>query len=74
MEGTFALAEEGEGRLVAFTPPPMSRPRDVHWTASDIYPGRLYAGELLRHIRTADRWSETGIDYEVEIDHHQPMR
>ena len=67
MEGTFALAEEKEEQAVAFTPPPMSRPRDVHWTESDIYPDRLYAGGLLQHIKTADRWSETGIDYEVEV-------
>ena len=67
MEGTFALAEEKEGQAVAFTPPPMSRPRDVHWTESDIYPDRLFAGALLQHIKTADRWSETGIDYEVEV-------
>ena len=67
MEATFALAEEKDEQAVAFTPPPMSRPRDVHWTESDIYPDRLFAGELLQHIKTADRWSETGIDYEVEV-------
>ena len=66
MEGTFALAN-ADPVPMAFTPPPMARPRDVHWTASDIYPDRLCAGELLRHIRTADRWSETGLDYEVEV-------
>ena len=66
MEGTFALAE-AELHPTAFTPPPMARPRDVHWTASDIYPDRLCSGELLRHIRMADRWSETGLDYEVEV-------
>jgi phosphopantetheinyl transferase (holo-ACP synthase) len=66
MEGTFALAE-AEPHPTAFTPPPMARPRDVHWTASDIYPDRLCSGELLRHIRMADRWSETGLDYEVEV-------
>ena len=66
MEGTFVLAEHpAEG--VAFTPPALARPRDVHWAASDIYPDRLCSGELLRHIRSADRWSETGLDYEVEV-------
>ena len=67
MEGTFHLTGEDAMEPVAFTPPELAKPRDVHWTASDIYPGRLYSGELLRHIRTADRWSETGLDYEVDV-------
>ena len=66
MEGTFMLTE-APMEPVAFTPPALARPRDVHWAASDIYPGRLCAGELLRHIKSADRWSETGLDYEVEV-------
>ena len=56
------MLAEAELHPTAFTPPPMARPRDVHWTASDIYPDRLCSGELLRHIRMADRWSEAGLD------------
>ena len=41
--------------------------RDVHWTGSDIYPDRLFSGESLHCIRAADHWSETGLDYEVEV-------
>ena len=66
MDATFLLAEKHAPRE-AFTPPPLSHARDVHWTEHEIYPDRLSAGPLLRHIRTADRWSETGLDYEVQV-------
>ena len=66
LEGMFVFAEETPA-APAFVPPPLSKPRDVHWTDSDIYPDRLFAGERLRCIRAADRWSETGLDYEVEV-------
>lgn len=65
-EGTFLLAAE-PAAAAAFVPPPLSKPRDVHWTDSDIYPDRLFAGASLRGIRAADRWSEVGLDYEVEV-------
>lgn len=65
-EGTFLLSAEPDAP-VAFVPPPLNKPRDVHWTASDIYPDRLFSGSRLRGIRAADRWSEVGLDYEVEV-------
>lgn len=65
-EGTFILAAE-QPPAPAFVPPPLGKPRDVHWTDSDIYPDRLFAGACLRGIRAADRWSEVGLDYEVEV-------
>ncbi len=65
-EGTFLLAAEPVP-AAAFVPPALSKPRDVHWTDSDIYPDRLYAGARLRGICAADRWSEVGLDYEVEV-------
>ena len=37
MEGTFHLTGEDAMEPVAFTPPELAKPRDVHWTASDIY-------------------------------------
>ena len=65
-EGTFILAE-GPAAAEAFTPPELSRAREVHWAPSDIYPDRLFSGERLQAIRSADRWSEGGLDYEVEV-------
>ena len=65
-EGTFVLAE-GPAAPEAFTPPELSRAREVHWAPSDIYPDRLFSGALLQAIRSADRWSEAGLDYEVEV-------
>ena len=66
VEGTFVLAEE-PAEPVAFTPSELSRAREVHWAPSDIYPDRLFSGKLLQAIRAADRWSEAGLDYEVEV-------
>lgn len=65
-EGTFVLVE-GPAAPEAFTPPELSRAREVHWAPSDIYPDRLFSGELLQAIKSADRWSEGGLDYEVEV-------
>ena len=65
LEGTFMLSE-GEPLPPAFVPPALPGSREVHWTDSDIYPDRLFAGERLRHIRAADRWSKGGLDYDVE--------
>ena len=65
LEGTFVLAEE-DRPAPAFVPPALPGSREVHWTDSDIYPDRLFAGERLRHIRAADRWSKAGLDYDVE--------
>ena len=39
----------------------------MHWAPSDIYPDRLFSGERLQGIQSADRWSEAGLDYEVEV-------
>ena len=66
MEATFVLAK---------TPPapqpvsvvPQFKPRTVHWSGRDIYPARLSCGHRLRGITFAETWSETGIDYEVEV-------
>ena len=65
-EGTFLLSAEPDAPA-AFVPPPLNKPRDVHWTTSDIYPDRLFSGSRLQGIRAADRWSEVGLDYEVEV-------
>ncbi len=66
MEATIIFAQEAVASP-AFVPPALSKARDVHWTTSDIYPDRLYSGPSLQSIRAANRWSETGIDYEVEV-------
>lgn len=65
-EATFVFARH-PAAAPAFVPPALSKARDVHWTNSDIYPDRLYSGHLLQSIRGANRWSETGLDYEVEV-------
>ena len=66
LEGMFVFADEPPA-APAFVPPPLSKPRDVHWTSRDIYPNRLFAGRRLQCICAANRWSETGLDYEVEV-------
>jgi phosphopantetheinyl transferase (holo-ACP synthase)/malonyl CoA-acyl carrier protein transacylase len=65
-EGVFVMADE--------TPPAfpvsaskMFKPRTVHWSDRDIYPSRICFGRRLRGIRFVDSWSESGLDYEVEV-------
>ncbi len=66
MEATVTLAAEPPA-AAAVNVPPLERPRGVHWSESDIYPSRLYAGELLQHIQGAELWNDVGLDYEVEV-------
>ena len=66
MEATVTLSSEPPP-AVAANVPPLERPRGVHWSESDIYPSRLYAGELLRHIHSAELWNDVGLDYEVVV-------
>ena len=63
---TFTFADEFPQRE-AFVPDELQRPRSVHWTDREIYPGRLDSGGGLQCIRKADQWSEEGIDYEIEV-------
>ena len=63
---TFTFADEFPQRE-AFVPDELQRPRNVHWTDREIYPDRLDSGGGLQCIRKADRWSEEGIDYEIEV-------
>jgi len=65
VSATFAFAD-GEVVRPAFAFRPLKRPRDVHWTARDVYPARLAVGETLQCVRRADMWSEEGLDYEIE--------
>ena len=46
---------------------PLSKPRSVHWSGRDIYPIRLCCGKRLRGIQFVETWSESGIDYEVQV-------
>jgi phosphopantetheine--protein transferase-like protein len=66
MEGTFVLASSPEPPR-AVSVPPLSKPRTVHWSGRDIYPSRLCYGRRLRGVCFADAWSESGLDYEVEV-------
>ena len=66
MEATYVLGD------VARRDPPLQvealpKPRSVHWSSRDIYPARLCYGKRLRGITFVDIWSESGIDYEVEV-------
>ncbi len=65
-EGTLLFAQQA-AEAPAFVPPHLPRARDVHWSSSDIYPDRLYSGRSLQGIRAANRWSESGLDYEVGV-------
>lgn len=66
MEAVVVLVEELE-TLKPCVPLPLTKPRNVHWSGRDIYPSRLFSGKRLRGIRFVDAWSESGIDYEVEV-------
>ena len=66
MDGVFVLAEQPAPSVVA-SPQPMFKPRSVHWSGRDIYPSRLCFGRRLRGIRFVESWSESGLDYEVEV-------
>lgn len=64
--GATIILKNAHAAPAAFAAPALFRPRNVHWTDSDIYPDRLSAGELLQTIRRADVWSEGGLDYTVQ--------
>ena len=66
MDGVFVMAEQ-HAPMVPMSPPPMFKPRTVHWSDRDIYPARLCHGRRLRGIRFVESWSESGLDYEVEV-------
>ncbi|MBR2938657.1 MAG: 4'-phosphopantetheinyl transferase superfamily protein, partial [Kiritimatiellae bacterium] len=66
MEATVVLADAPPEARPA-SPPPLSRPRSVHWSGRDIYPQRLSCGRRLRGIAFVSAWSESGIDYEVVV-------
>ena len=65
MDGVFVMADN-LAPAVPVTPPPMFKPRSVHWSGRDIYPSRLCYGRRLRGVRFVESWSESGLDYEVE--------
>ena len=46
---------------------PLSKPRSVHWSGRDVYPGRVCCGKRLRGIQFVETWSESGIDYEIDV-------
>lgn len=66
MEATVVLTEEPRGSVPSSVLP-LVKPRNVHWSGRDIYPQRLCCGKRLRGITFVESWSETGLDYEVEV-------
>ena len=66
MEATFVLSEAAPEPVPA-APEPLARPRSVHWSGRDIYSTRLSFGRRLRGITFVEQWSETGLDYEVQV-------
>ena len=66
MEGTFVLSESPPPSRPAAVPA-LPRPRSVHWSGRDVYPRRVSVGRRLRGIQFVEAWSESGIDYEVEV-------
>ncbi len=66
MEGVFIMAD-APSSTVPVSAPPIFKPRNVHWSDREIYPSRLCFGKRLRGIRFVEAWSESGIDYEVEV-------
>lgn len=65
MEATFVMAKKLEPTPVRVKP--NAKPRSVHWSGRDIYPSRLCYGRRLRGITFVETWSESGLDYEVEV-------
>lgn len=65
MEATFVMAKKLEPMPVRSMP--HTRPRSVHWSGRDIYPSRICYGRRLRGISFVETWSESGLDYEVEV-------
>ena len=66
MDGVFVMADQ-HAPMVPMSPPQMFKPRTVHWSDRDIYPARLCYGRRLRGVRFVEAWSESGLDYEVEV-------
>ena len=66
MEATVVLAD-ALPRSAPLAVDPLSKPRSVHWSGRDIYPARLCHGKRMRCIQFVETWSESGIDYEVEV-------
>ena len=66
MDGVFVMADQ-HAPMVPVSTSPMFKPRTVHWSDRDIYPSRLCYGRRLRGIRFVESWSESGLDYEVEV-------
>jgi len=66
LEATFVLSRNPTA-AVPVSVGQMLKPRTVHWSGRDIYPSRLCYGARLRCITFADTWSDSGIDYEVEV-------
>ncbi len=64
MEGTVTLAAEPPG-IVPGVAEPLTRPRSVHWSGREIYPGMLACGSRLRGISFVRAWGEGGLDYTV---------
>lgn len=66
LEASVVL-DEDFSPVKPYVPMPLTKPRNVHWSGRDIYPVRLFSGRRLRGIRFVEAWSESGIDYEVEV-------
>ena len=66
MEATCVLSDSPPPARPA-APPPLPKPRSVHWSGRDIYPSRICFGRRLRGIQFVDAWSESGVDYEVAV-------
>ena len=66
MEGVFVMSQTPSA-TVPVSAPPMFKPRNVHWSDRDIYPSRICFGKRLRGIRFVEAWSESGLDYEVDV-------
>ena len=66
LSATFILAKEYPA------PAPLdivhhSKPRSVHWSGREVYPSRLCSGRRLRNITFVETWSESGLDYTVQV-------
>ena len=66
VSATFILAKEYP------EPAPLdivhhSKPRTVHWSGREVYPSRVCSGKRLRNITFVETWSESGVDYTVQV-------
>lgn len=64
IEATILLNLAGEVQEASYAPTTLTNPRQVNWSAGEIYPDRLFQGGALQCIRHVNEWSMEGINFD----------